>query len=638
MGTLDKLKSEGSLVLYHDYRSGTLLDYSGIGNHGSGIPTFNRNGIDIGSNVTAVNVPDHLSLRLTTGSIVALAPYVVPRANGTFFSKRAGATPEYSFYLSTSALAVGGTVSSTIAFSAFAGKKCFACNFTDGAKPDLYVDGLFIGQGNVNNTLVPSTAAPRIGAWTSYLNNLSAICLVNRPLTASEHAACYAELSSVTWPSRSSVRSFCDMAVNPYQPNLVWAPKLNQPAVNGILPDVSPTGSNASVVGTTAPTFEMDALGGAHKFNGANGWTATGTSFTKTSDFTVNTIIRQDYFSGSRAIIGQQNRWILMFSGTTLRFATIGVKDYNAVGYTPIVGSTVCISAVFNTDYSVDFYINGVFLNKVTHAAGAAAGSGAFEVGLNNSSRYLISKIYRAEIYNRALSAAEIRTLYSQSGLLDIQESSQFGVPVSTAIRGGISGSYLETTRWAFGTSTPRYKIDVSTIQGKAVKTISCTTAGPLKKATDQQGTPQQAAYGVFEFSFYKGADANAPDIYLTSSTGGVIGDGVVNGYCFRVSAAEVITLVRVTAGASASTIMTIAPAISNTTWYRVKVTRDFAGNWKMYLLGGTYTGWTLVGSSAAPDNTHTSSAYQTLDLDALDLVSIGTIEGENSFSWSPFV
>jgi hypothetical protein len=170
------------------------------------------------------------------------------------------------------------------------------------------------------------------------------------------------------------------------------------------------------------------------------------------------------------------------------------------------------------------------------------------------------------------------------------------------------------------------------------VKTISCTTAGPLKKATDSHWTPQQAAYGTFEFSFYKGADANAPDIYLTSSTGGVIGDGVVAGYCFRVSAAEVITLVRVTAGVSASTIITVAPAISNTTWYRARVTRDFAGNWKLYLLGGTYTGWTLVGSSAAPDNTHTSSAYQTLDLDALDLVALGSAEAENAFVWRPFV
>jgi hypothetical protein len=46
-----------------------------------------------------------------------------------------------------------------------------------------------------------------------------------------------------------------------------------------------------------------------------------------------------------------------------------------------------------------------------------------------------------------------------------------------------------------------------------------------------------------------------------------------------------------------------------------------------MWIKGGSYTNWTLVGT--ATDNTHTTSNYIVIDNDANDMISLGSVDGE---------
>jgi hypothetical protein len=637
---------DSAVAYYADFRSGTILDFTRVNTLAYYFPgtynyQFGVTGIKLNNADMAVQTADTAALTLDGSIIVGMQAVVPITANKVLVGYRTNAGVNKG-ELSVNKTAISfydGVTSSTYTATVPFGKRSVGVSWATGTTAKFYLDGVLFGAGTLNNASLALTDLFCVGRANADNSGLpgtySWVVKTTRVLTSTEMSVLTSELQDRRFPTRSSSRFTCDLGVNSLAPNLIWAPCLNKPAINGIVSDVSPTGSNASIVGVTQPTFENDALGGGFKFNGANGFTATGTAFTKVNNFTVTGIIKPNNVTGYHTIISQNGRWILYAHGTNLNFL-VG-SGHLSTGLTLQIGNTYFVAAVVKIDGSIDFYCNGVFLNNVASVA-IGGGSGVLQVGHYSTIEWFNGKIYRAEIYSKALSAAEIKTAYSNSGLLQISESSGWGSPVSTAIRGGVAGQYLETTRWAFGTTTPRYKIDVSAINGKTVKTISCTTAGPIKKATDSTWTPQMASYGTFEFSFYKGADANAPDIYLVSSTGGVLGDGVVNGYCFRVSNLEVITLVRVTAGNSVATIMTIAPAISNTTWYRVRVTRDFAGNWKMYLLGGTYLGWTLVGSSAAPDNTHTSSYYQTLNLNALDLVSLGTVDGEFAYTSKPFM
>ena len=204
MGTnfIEKLRREGSLVLYHDYRMGHCNDLSGFGNHGvpSAAVRFNRNGIEF--NTTAVvTVNDALNLRLTEGSIVVFADFNKQPTNGRMVSKRdaGGCNYEMTVFGATDVGFVDSNLATKSLAMTIAGNQCVSANFKIGEVPDGYRNGIYIGAFSGAVNIVADDAPLLIGNWYSATlplqQTISAALIINRKLTATEHSQVYASLS-----------------------------------------------------------------------------------------------------------------------------------------------------------------------------------------------------------------------------------------------------------------------------------------------------------------------------------------------------------------------------------------------------------------------------------------------------------
>jgi hypothetical protein len=258
-----------------------------------------------------------------------------------------------------------------------------------------------------------------------------------------------------------------------------------------------------------------------------------------------------------------------------------------------VAGGTYLLTYVMKPDGSVDFYVNGSFINNAAIVA-LNAGSGAFEIGVNASASWLSGngKLYRAEIYSKALSAAEVKNLFDASGIRSIAYQSGWGSPVSTAVRGGVANSQLETTGWRFGDTVGRWQITTSTIQGKPVKALLQTTSsaigpeyGILKKVHNDAFSPQEHAYGTWEWSFYCATRASYRDVYFNSTLTGYTGTKY-DAAMVSPTNGIVLFVYNIARFSSASDYLV------NGNWYRFRVTRSPDSVYTIWIRGGTYTNW----------------------------------------------
>ena len=158
------------------------------------------------------------------------------------------------------------------------------------------------------------------------------------------------------------------------------------------------------------------------------------------------------------------------------------------------------------------------------------------------------------------------------------------------------------------------------TIQN-GTKYLECISQGTL-------AIPSQQAYGTWEFDFYKGGDNTRLSVDLVSSK---TSDNLSGSYMFYSDIDEALYLRR---GGENTALKTANSYITNSTWYRARITRTITGVFTVMIKGGAfvptagYDGYTLVsaagGSGANPvtDNNYTVSNYLLLDIDNGDRVA----------------
>lgn len=662
MSILQQLKNEGSLVGLWDFRSGTIQDWSGKGNHFTtftGPPLFDREGLMFPGPGYSITGPDAINLRLTTGTIVSLTTGLVQGVNKSLFFKRAG-TIEYGLYFSATGVTSGGSTASQLVYTVTPKSKCLATSFADGTKAKFYLDGSYIGEGATNNVFVPSTNIFRIGAYLDCGMKVVSTALVNRPLTASEHSAIFAELQNQVWPSRSSVRSFCDVKPKVPDDGLVAAWDLGQ-ATSGVVPELTGSASNGII---SNAVIEQTVVGPTLKFSAphtSNLTCASDATVLETSNqsWAVEIIHRiNEVTATARAVWSKQNDTGATGLGCGLFYGSLNANYtayvYNGAGNRVVISSAngTALTGVWNHmvlvyDHAlskVTLYRNGEVLIVPTDCAGfSAAPTVNFTISKMSVSSVLqgiVGCVKRCGVYNRAFSAAEVKTLFTASGLLQVRESSDWGSPVSTAARGGTAAGYLEQTGWQFGSTVPRYSVATSTVQGKTVKTISCSTAGHLYQAGDSKAAPQQRAYGTWEFSFNKAPNSDIDYMFIASdkTLAGTAGN---NGYILGLSANENIYLYKASGVTITIPFGTAGNYFAPSVWYTCRFTRDYAGAFKIWILGGVgsakeFLNWTYVGGASEPS--FTASNYQILDCDAGDLISLGSVDGDYAMTWSPFI
>jgi hypothetical protein len=644
---LQTLLNNGQVTLFADYRRGDLRDLGPLQRHGTIAGTdvrFSPQGAHFTGTGRIVH-PDHVAGRNTTGSIVVLAKTVGKGATwqDMFGARDAGGT-RIVFYHNTNIALYDGTTIRTLA-GTLIGHSCVAINYTAGVIPALYING--VSGGNFSGVLTPTAndAAITVGAAYDGTNGCSfpiaAVLETNRPLDANEHAAVFAELQNRAWPARP----YCVVApkylVTSNRRGLVgsWDPGATD---RGICPDLSDTGATGTVTGTGNLWVEDSPLGKVVRVAGVKAIECgTYTAVKNVAAVTIAAWVKRTAITTGGFPVG-------FFSSTLQRLGigatgtdwywmvATGANSYGA--YT--LNDTLWHHFVLRYDGTqadnatrLRGWVDGVEVTlaytstipAVTSSVGSNWSIGCTSAisGLGNT----LGSGGPCAVWNRALDPAEIVQEFRRARAAGFK--SDWGTPVSTAARGGVVGTELETTGWRFSDTTGRWWVDTSMVQGQVIKTLRCSTGGAVYQATATTGqSTAEAAFGAWEFSFYKGADGNAMSLMLAAATTGVLGDGVLNGYCFYVSNGEVVNVNRVTAGNPVSVVLTTgATLISNTTWYRARVTRDFFGNWSMRLrpAGGA---WSAAYNSSSPDLVYTTSLYRSIDIDAGDMISLGGVNG----------
>jgi len=205
------LKAEGALALWHDYRRGDARDMSGNANHGTPSTTvvFSRDGASFPATSSVITVPDAASLRLTALTMGVWGNFKNFIDLDRLISKRSAGSVGYEFYFRTAtllAVADNGAVQRTIAATP-KGANALALSALNGSTPEAFVDGISIGSFSGTTTLAgASTADLLVGnQYTTVYrckDYIGAVVLVNRVLTATEHAKLYGELANQDWGQR----------------------------------------------------------------------------------------------------------------------------------------------------------------------------------------------------------------------------------------------------------------------------------------------------------------------------------------------------------------------------------------------------------------------------------------------------
>ena len=226
MDIISKLKNEGVLKLYHDYRSGSLVDLSG--NDNDGTPTSSKilnkkgNKTSYGATYQYIEVDDSSELNLTEGTLCVFGDFKTMSGTiGIMMAKR-DSTSGLTFQLGRNThgtlLDFHTTASASIAISANA--NCYSINFKTGSKPVVYTDGKLTGEMSAVST-VPTTAAkvyisgsPASGTWNDYESTYGAALMISRKLTATEHAQLFAQLQNTKYPSKVTAISKANTQVS----------------------------------------------------------------------------------------------------------------------------------------------------------------------------------------------------------------------------------------------------------------------------------------------------------------------------------------------------------------------------------------------------------------------------------------
>ncbi len=141
-----------------------------------------------------------------------------------------------------------------------------------------------------------------------------------------------------------------------------------------------------------------------------------------TSNFSVAGWIKTDSLTGIRRVISGGN-WGFGTSGNQLLFSTFGVKEYLTTSASLPLGVWTHIAAVMKADFSVDFYVNGVFVQNVTHTAAASTTVGDFRLGGRAASEFWDGRLSGVGVWNTALNATQVNHI--MNGSLGVVTSAQ---------------------------------------------------------------------------------------------------------------------------------------------------------------------------------------------------------------------
>lgn len=374
--------------------------------------------------------------------------------------------------------------------------------------------------------------------------------------------------------------------------------KYNMKPVGGILHDISGNGKHITVpVGGY-----ISAIKGLRSINKDVSGTTNNlvASTVSATDFTY-CVSHEGMTFPIGATIFKKVKYI-GYGATNLQYYEGSVQNFTpAIPITVINKNGTIVFTYTNSTKLLSVYINGVLTGTTTFAT--AIGTTNFESIFNASdigNKQINGTIKDISIYNIVKDTQFIKAYHNQFNEVILHEQWK-DTPVGSSILP--SGWIKNGGSFTVQESTTN---DAVLPIRKGYRYVKCNTAGII-------AIPSKQAYGTWEFDWYKGGEGNTISC-------GFINDNLkfFDGadYSHSIVSNESIILYK---GAGTAIITTATGYISNNTNYRTRLTRTTSGIITIYIKGGAYINWTLVGT--ATDTTYNTSNYLVFDIDTNDRV-----------------
>jgi len=427
------------------------------------------------------------------------------------------------------------------------------------------------------------------------------------------------------WPTRAWGQRKAKQIV-PLDDSSLWAGYNMRPTDDDVLADQSVNGYD--LARTSGPISLQSILGDAMQFGGVGNWATAAPDDT----FTALTIElwwrpRAGVVNSSRILeVGQND--VELITGQLGTAVYVKINNNNAYIQNDGIQTE-------SWHHVVITYTNGVggsvYIDGELAATSAISNEGnltAFTdltIGSDYTNTLNVEgDLLRPCIYSEVKDATWVTNRYRE-GAIAVQFHTAWGAIETVA---NATSGYISNT--PFRVNTGSWAVETETIEGHETKVLVCKTAGVCYLPTSffAIDAPEEAAYGTFSFWLYKGADGNRTEVEFISDLFDLSAN---DGYAFFFYDDERIYVSRRTGGGAVIRLGTSTGYISNKTWYNVRITRDYAGNFTSYLDGSLIVAST--GTNPFEDTNHTASNYVVLDFDAGDKIALGGLNNEHAIT-----
>jgi hypothetical protein len=380
----------------------------------------------------------------------------------------------------------------------------------------VYVDGKFIDSasgtgGALNTSVVDGVTIGTESGGTGFKGAMDDVRFYNRALSLSEIQQLYSQSSTVA--NKSNVLA---STTNPLQTGLVGWWTMDGIDTNwktGKTLDKSIYGNHGSLIGMSTSTSSVGGkIGQAFKFNGTNSCVDDGNAFSLnlTGAMSVSVWVRPTVWASTKHIIGrfvqggvasQRQFAIYTNSSNNVTFSvqpsggSVYPSNVNSVANSVKTGAWTHILGTYDGAGNSALYINGVLNGSA--ASSTISTLNDPNIPLNIGAAYLASScgqsffpgsIDDVRVYNRKLSASEVRQIYS--GSASAVNKSDTLASTTNPLQTGLAGWWTmdgRDTDWKTGKTLDKSGND-NTGSLTGMSTSSSPVAGKIGQAINFDG------------------------------------------------------------------------------------------------------------------------------------------------------
>jgi len=624
LDVVSKLKNEGVLKLYHEYRTGSFQDLSGNANHGTPAEIYwAGNSLGFNLNGGVVTVADSAELQGTEFTLIVGGYFNEPLGGERLISKRDAGGTNYDMSFSTGPLRISlydGSTTDHVNYD-MTGSRYVAINTASGGSFSAYANGLYIGDSSGSQVITPDDADIKIGNYyNSGLNTRSTldyVLIVNRLLTETEHAVLYAELSAKKFSSKAYTVAASTPPVDTADSSLLLA--LDMRAVGGKVKDLTGQGQDGTIL--NGAYTKQTSLGPCLHFDGIENAVDLTGFITGASDRTVAFWVKATQDKAlSYLMDSDSSRLILAWNTSTV--GKIGFYDgsWHDVANSPTNNVWHYVVYVFNEELC-SIYINGEQVGSATpYNVRSVGGNVAIGSAASFSSDFFPGDIKKVSVYSSAKSSAWILNQYLKSTVTNFKTEYGAKIPINISS----AGELLSNTPFVVNTGAFTLREEGS------LKVIRCQTNGVLcVESSVFRQEPSESAYGGWKFYFNVTSTSGLIYAMFVSDGVGTYNSPNTNNYHVPLTEAGTVLLRKNTLG-SVTQLFASAPGVFDTDEFnQLEIKRDPYGSFYVYLNNELVT--TAAGSNPTIDNTHTLSRYICFEMDAGDKIAYSDTKGSYS-------